>query len=337
MFLKALSREKLEDKVLRQDRGACKKIGPAGIGERAIYLGGFFTDRSAYVPMARVRRVYKRIAMSKGGYTGKGLFASIPYLVVEYDDTEEWQCRFRQEQLVDLFLEEIGRRFPHIPLHSREAERRMQAAEEAERKRYREKLSEEALNTLKQLRNAEEFLELRPELYHGLSGSAKTKRMVGYTNPFYRHLQYLIFMGGIFALLIGVLALRQGQVFSVYFVLFGFALLFLLIAARVRPTGVRNKKEAEQEWSDAIRKMECYLKERGAAHGIFPLPPQYAHPDALRRMVRVIREGRAETAEEALAVLKRDLKALNSSVAVSQQEYDEIVAIKPMFLCMDYR
>lgn len=337
MFLKALSRERLADEALRQDKGACRKIGPAGIGERAIYLGGFFTDRSAYVPISRVRRVYKRVAMSKGGYTGKGLFASIPYLVVEYDEAEERQCRFRQEQQVDLFLEEVGRCFPHIPLHSREAERRMRAAEEAERKRYREHLSEEALNTLKRLRNAEEFLELRPELYHGLSGSAKTKRMVGYTNPFYRHLQYLIFTGALFVLLIGVLALRQGQAFSVYFVLFGFALLFLLIASRVRPTGVRNKEEAEQEWSDAIRKMECYLKERSAADGLFPLPPQYAHPDALRRMARAIREGRAETVEEAFDVLKQDLKALNSSVEVSQQEYDEIVAIKPIFLCMDYR
>lgn len=36
-------------------------------------------------------------------------------------------------------------------------------------------------------------------------------------------------------------------------------------------------------------------------------------------------------------VLKEDLKALNSSVVVEQEEYDEIVAIKPMFLVMDYR
>ena len=40
---------------------------------------------------------------------------------------------------------------------------------------------------------------------------------------------------------------------------------------------------------------------------------------------------------EALEVLKNDLKALNSSVVVEQEEYDEIVAIKPMFLVMDYK
>ena len=40
----------------------------------------------------------------------------------------------------------------------------------------------------------------------------------------------------------------------------------------------------------------------------------------------------ASNAEQALEVVKKDLKALNSSVQVSQKEYDEVVAIKPMFL-----
>lgn len=42
-------------------------------------------------------------------------------------------------------------------------------------------------------------------------------------------------------------------------------------------------------------------------------------------------------ADEALEVLKSDLKALNSSVAVEQEEYDEIMAIKPMFLVREYQ
>ena len=49
-----------------------------------------------------------------------------------------------------------------------------------------------------------------------------------------------------------------------------------------------------------------------------------------------LREGRAQNAEEALAVVKADLKALNADVQVSQEEYDEVVAIKPMFLVSDY-
>ena len=54
-------------------------------------------------------------------------------------------------------------------------------------------------------------------------------------------------------------------------------------------------------------------------------------------MIRVIREGRAESTDQALEVVKEDLKALNRSVRVSQQEYDEVVAIKAMFLVSDYQ
>ena len=57
----------------------------------------------------------------------------------------------------------------------------------------------------------------------------------------------------------------------------------------------------------------------------------------LKRMQDILKDKRAETMSEALEVLKNDLKALNSSVVVEQEEYDEIVAIKPMFLVMDYK
>ena len=55
------------------------------------------------------------------------------------------------------------------------------------------------------------------------------------------------------------------------------------------------------------------------------------------KKVYIIEEGRAVEVDEALAVLKNDLRALNSSVAVEQDEYDEIVTIKPMFLVRDYQ
>ena len=69
----------------------------------------------------------------------------------------------------------------------------------------------------------------------------------------------------------------------------------------------------------------------------FPVPACYAHPIVLDRMIRVIREGRAQTAPEALAQVKEDLKALTADVQVEQEEHDEVVAIKPMFLLQDYR
>ena len=64
---------------------------------------------------------------------------------------------------------------------------------------------------------------------------------------------------------------------------------------------------------------------------------RYAHPIVLERMIRSIREGRAKTCEEALEVVKEDLRKLNRSVKVSQEEYDEVVVVKPMFLVSDYR
>ena len=54
-------------------------------------------------------------------------------------------------------------------------------------------------------------------------------------------------------------------------------------------------------------------------------------------MIRILREGRAQSVKETLAVLKEDLKKLNSSVQVEQEEYDEVVAIKPMFLLQEYK
>ena len=69
----------------------------------------------------------------------------------------------------------------------------------------------------------------------------------------------------------------------------------------------------------------------------FPLPARYAHPIVLDRMIRVLREGRAQSVKESLALVKEDLKKLDSSVQVEQEEYDEVVTVKPMFLCQDYK
>ena len=98
--------------------------------------------------------------------------------------------------------------------------------------------------------------------------------------------------------------------------------------------GILAKLElTEQEKKDAKADMEKIIR----ASGKFPVPPQYAHPVVLTRMIRIIREGRAQTAAAALEVLKTDLQALNSSVQVEQEEYDEVVTIKPMFLLSGYQ
>ena len=77
-----LSAGRIDDAALAEDKKTCRKIGPCGIGRHALYLNSFFVDRRYYVPLSMVTRVYKRVAMSKGGFSGKGIFATLSYLVV---------------------------------------------------------------------------------------------------------------------------------------------------------------------------------------------------------------------------------------------------------------
>lgn len=115
----------ISDDELAQDKKTCRRFGPCGVGRRAIYLNSFYIDRRFYVSMDSVTRIFKRIAMSKGGFTGKGVFGSLPYLVVEYDNGKQKQCNFKHEEDVDRLLTYVETHFPWIPLHSVEAERKL--------------------------------------------------------------------------------------------------------------------------------------------------------------------------------------------------------------------
>jgi hypothetical protein len=53
-------------------------------------------------------------------------------------------------------------------------------------------------------------------------------------------------------------------------------------------------------------------------------------------MIRMLEEGSAADIGSALEAVKADLKRLNHDVEVDQEEYDEVVAIKSMFLNADY-
>ena len=75
----------LEAETAAADRNSCRRFGPCGVGEKALYLNDLLIDRHFYVGFGSVRRVFKRVAMSQGGFSGKGAFGSIPYLVVQYD------------------------------------------------------------------------------------------------------------------------------------------------------------------------------------------------------------------------------------------------------------
>ena len=137
-----------------------------------------------------------------------------------------------------------------------------------------------------------------------------------------------ITMLGFAAIIMGIYSFTVHNGFAVYFTLFGIAAIFTFAGFSVLPTARNNRRSIMRSDEIAKVKMEAYISEYPG----FPVPARYAHPVVLRRMLRAIRQGRADCKEQALEVIKKDLKALNSDVQVSQEEYDEVVAIKAMFL-----
>lgn len=335
----AIAEHKMTVEDLRSDIKNCVRTGPCGIGEKAVYLNSFFIDRRYYVMWQDIRRVFKRVAMSRGGFTGKGVFGSIPYLVVLLKDGRERQCNFKYEEEVDSFLSIVRTQHPEIPTMSEKAQARMEEERAREEARYVKDLTPQAQESIEELRRAEAYLERKPEIPAFLSVTAKEKRITDRMNPWYRYAALAIFMLAVGSVLFGIYAVIHHQGYAVYFVLFGMAFIFYTMSAQVLPTGRNNRRYADARWREALRRSGKYISRYagGGAVSTFPLPAQYAHPAAIDRMIRVIREGRAQTVEEAYDIMQNDLQAINSDVTVSQKEYDEITAIKPMFLLCGYR
>lgn len=325
-----LSEKKLEKDILKKDKREALRIGAIGIGEKALYLNSFYIDRMYYIPIEAVERVYKRVAMSKGGFSGKGIFASLSYLVVEYDGGKEKACLIRKEWRVDEALSEIRKRFPAIPTMSKRAEEKLRAEEAEEKAKLLPKLSEEAEGALSEIEKAEAILLRREDLYQNLAVQAKRERMVQSTSPYYGHFALLLFLGAVLCLFSAFFLYKNGEQ-SLAIVLLGFALMLLMMGLRVRPTGKNNREAVKKEYEESIRKMKEYLSVD------FPLPPQYAHPFCLEWMRQSILEGKATTVQEAYLLLKKELKELDSTKQVSQKLYDRIIIIKPMFLAAGYQ
>ncbi len=329
-----LSDTKLDDAALKADKAACQKYGPCGVGEKALYLNSIFLDRRFYIPVSSVKRAYKQIAMSKGGFSGKGVFGSIPYLIVEYDKDKQVKCTFKFEQNVDSMLAAIRERHPEIKTVSAAAAKRLEKARAEERKRVKPTLAPAEKSTIESLIHARAYLEQQPAYSDRLSLASKAKRVNQRTSPSYKWVSFAIMAGAVVAALYGIYCIvtRTGGL-GLYFLLIGLAFIFLFASVSVRPTAQSNRSAVEQELQKARAEMDAFL----AAYPDFPLPARYAHPACLTRMIRSIEEGRAHTSEQALDDLKTGLKALNADVQVSQEEYDEVVAIKPMFLIEAYQ
>ena len=330
---KQIGRNSLSPDHLKADKSACKKIGPCGLGREAMYLNSFFIDRYYYVKYIDVSRVFKRVAMSRGGFSGKGVFGSIPYLVVQLKNGSERACNFKYEDDVDRFLQEISRSHPEIPALSREGEKKIAEARAKEEARYVKNLTPEAEASIAELLRAKEILSEDSGKSARLSYSAKQKRTIDLINPTYRYAALAIFLLAAAACVFGVITVFQHKGYSAYFILFGAAFMLFAMSTRVMPTGKNNRRAAQREWDKALYDMQGFVSE----HKEIPVPAQYAHPATIDRMIRVIREGKAESVGKAYEVMKEELRAINNQVTVSQTEYDEIVAIKPMFLLCGYR
>ena len=144
----------LPENTLKADKKACEKIGPLGMGRRALYLNSFYISRMYYTVWTDIRRVYKMVAMSKGGFTGIGAFGSMSYLVVELRDGRIKRCQIKYENQVDEALAWIAKHHPEIPTQSEQARKKLQEAEGAEKARYKKELTENDRNNIRILEEA---------------------------------------------------------------------------------------------------------------------------------------------------------------------------------------
>ena len=327
---------KLDAQTLETDKKSCKKIGPCGVGKKALYLNSFYIDRRYYLPYGSIQRVFKRVAMSAGGFTGKGMFASMAYLVVEYDGGKQKQCNFKDERDVDALLEVLAKEQPQIKLLSEAGEAAVEKKQAEKAARKLPQLSKEAERTVGDLKRAGDYLAKKPELAQELSAAERRKRAQLKSKPVYKYVALIISLFGVVAAAYGIHCLlsHTGN-YGIYFALFGFAAIFLFSSYNMMPTARNNRNAIMKRAERAEAAMAEYIK--GYPGSNFPVPSTYAHPVVLKQMRDAVEEGRAVTAAEALDAVKRRLQEVNADVQVEQEEYDEIVQIKAMFLNHDYQ
>ena len=258
---------------------------------------------------------------------------STHYLVVEYDGGKQKQCNFKYEEQVDQLLACLEKTHPEIKLVSADVEKRLAERQRKLAAQKKPDISSQARKNIQSLQDAADYLDKKPELALELSQSARRKRAYLCSNPSYRWAALAITLMGVAALVYGVYLFTQHRGFAVYCTLFGLAAIFMFSGASVLPTARNNRTAIMDRARKAQQAMEEYIN---SCHD-FPLPARYAHPIVLKRMQRAIEDGRAIWPSDALEVVKQDLKALNSSVEVDQEEYDEVVAIKALFLNENYQ
>ena len=230
----------------------------------------------------------------------------------------------------------LAKEQPQIPLLSEAGEQALQKKEAEKAARKLPELTDEAKHSVTVLRKAKEYLEEKPELAEELSAAERRKRAQLQSKPVYRYVALAIFVFGIVSAAYGLYAVTNhvGN-YGIYFALFGFAAIFLFSSYNMLPTARNNNNAIMKRADKAEAAMEEYVKHY--PNGAFPVPGCYAHPIVLKQMTDAIEEGRAVTVPEALDAVEKRLQALNADVQVEQEEYDEVVVIKAMFLNHDYQ
>ena len=325
-----LSRTMLDDASLVRDKQHCRRIGPCGVGRRALYLNSYFIDRHYYVPFSAITRAFKFIEEGTGGV--RGVLAGRACLLVEYDNGLQQVCCFKYEDQIDELLRVLHKMHPEIPCVS-EAELEVEYERRRAEERRRPPLSIRAEREIEELENAITYLERKPELYKRLSRAAKRRRNYQSRSAGYRWAAAAIMVLGAAALIYGVVSLVCRGFSGGYLLLCLLAAVFLFGGWRLLPTARNNNAAVLRGDKQARVQMQNYIDRFPA----FPLPARYAHPIVLRRMQQAIAEGHALNVMEALEVVKADLQTMNADMQVSQEEYAEISTIKPLFLNADYK
>ncbi len=322
----------LEPAEVKADRRRARRYDQCGLGEKAIYMGSTMHPRRYYIPYANVTHVFKRVGVSNP--EGKGFLAPVLFVVVRYDGDKEQSCAFHYLQDADKMLDDLEKNHPEISLLSPEGEKREKQRQETEARILANDLSETARKSKRILEDARWEIHKRPGLYEQMAAMAKLKRHADLMKPWIKYVAMGMLVTGAAAAIAGMVIMRMAdKSVGIVLALIGIMLIFLAINSKGLPSRLTNRKLRDKEYEASVEAMERAVKHLED----FPIPCCYAHIYTFDRMIRILQQERAQTIEEALEVLKTDLKAMDSSVVLAKEDYLQVVAIKPLFTVRDYR
>ena len=104
---RSLSERVLPRNELEADKETINKYEDCGLGKKALYVGAFGLGRRRYIPIGNIKRVYKRLAVSKGFFEEGKVYSTISYMVILYDRDKEKVVRFINEENLNALLVDI--------------------------------------------------------------------------------------------------------------------------------------------------------------------------------------------------------------------------------------